>query len=456
MSNSNNHFCDNSVQLNIPSSHSPNNYPTLAMSNTTITSPKPPPNYKKPIYPASHPHGTDADFTESGNDDTFLSRNRYDREANDLVHDQRKITERCHGIIDQSCDNSPLAGANRLHMPCFEPPSTTSIRNDSIDNRKKNRTNCDFGLDEANDIFATELKDPNVSGTTATSSSSPSTSNELVRIKQEIQSKDLKCSTRSNAYPMGQHREQPTFTEPLYMDTSNNCWESLINLRQKILRHRQRLQQEQTTKYYYDSHSKCNDGAALNPNAFGGIDRYDPSDRLNQMVYSHERQNPYFGAEKLPPEACGSFNNRNDKMYANDGNYEKMLGESTATVAQSPQPPPSSSILSQENIYGMLDFQPTDKLSNINRMMSANENCSDTNAAAFSSLANYRKLSAIEASHASSPLNEPPTDCSPYRDTTNAEASAVHHMRKVSGFDKTLDKLCSAGKNRDDVEFLKL
>lgn len=350
-------------------------------------------------------------------------------------------------------------------MPCYDPTA--------MDTRKKGRPNCDFALDEGGggaDTFAAELKEGHadrVAGTPSTPlAAATAAGTELLgRIKQEFPAKGYKSPTHSNAYgaavPMSAPRDQPTFGEQLYMDASNNCWESLIHLRQKILRHKQRLQQEQTTKYYYDSHNKCTDGAAINAAAYGG-DRYDASDRINAMVYGNERQHPYF--DKMPSEPSGSYASRADP------GYDKLMGDpsGTGSVPQ-PQPPPppplqSSSVpptqLPQENIYGIMDFQQTDKLSNITRMMGANET-----AAGFTSLANYRKASATETSHSSSPLNESPSDClsaAAYRDTMCGEAAgtvatAHPHMRKVTGFEKPMEKPCSgAAKGRDDEEFLKL
>lgn len=477
MSNSNNHYCDNSVQLNIPSSHSPNNYPTLAtISNTTITSPKATATAysKKSIYTApQHMHGADADYADVSGGGGVVGP--------DAGGEHRDM------VADTFIPHLDRSGRNRFagSMPCFDSTAVgTSIRSDSMDNRKKSRTNCDYTMDEVRDTFATDMKESNAhmapSPTSPLLAATASTSNELVRIKQEIQSKDYKSPSRINTYPsISQQRDQPpTFNDQLYMDASNNCWENLIHLRQKILRHKQRLQQEQTTKYFYDSHNKCNDGGTV-----FDIERYDAGDHTNHLTYSHERQHPYFGHEKMPGETSGSsFVGRNEKMY-NDVSYEKMLGEPAVTIpptpsgSQQPPPPPvpsssssssssmqlqPPSLLSQENIYGMMDFQQTDKISNINRNMSASDNYSGTASStiAFPSLSNYRKVSASETSHSSSPLNEAAIESGlsvPYRDTMNAESSTgVHHMRKVSGFDKTMEKPCSAANGRDDKEFLKL
>lgn len=408
------------------------------MPGPTITSPKPPAGYKKSIYAAPLMHAADTGYTDADHDG---------ESGRDLAAAAAATAADTYLSHLERTGRGRYGGA----MPCFDP---SAMRSDPTDNRKKSRTNCDYTLDEAGDTFVTELKDAHVDRVPAPPSTplpagTAAAGNELGRIKQEMPGKGYKSPTRGTAYTaaMGSHREQPTFSEQLYMDASNNCWESLIHLRQKILRHKQRLQQEQTTKYYYDSHSKGADGAPMGGNAFAA-DRYEAPDRINPLAYANELQHPYF--DKMPSEPS-SYASRSD------AGYEKLMGEpSGAPPPPQPSSVPPSQQLPPDSIYGIMDYQQTDKLSNITRMMGANEA-----AASFASLSGYRKAPATEtAAHSSSPLNESPSDClsaAAYRDTMGGDASAVHpHMRKVAGFEKPMEKACAAGKGRDDEEFLKL
>lgn len=479
MNNCNNNYCDNSVQLNIPrpASHSPNySLSSLPIPTTSIlsTTQKSQMHFKKHVY----------NTTTIGQD---VLESEYVDNLNEGEHCDA-VTESFQPHLDR--DHNRESFLNQTHQQQFNPNMhcydsiSVPIQNDALDNREKTKSNNNFSIDTAStDTIASDLKVP-INNDNRMSPSTNITSN-----KSDIQNNNnFKNLNRTNMYPINrqQHEVNPV-PEHFYMDsvfTSNNCLDNLMHLKQKIQRQRQRLQHENnnTTKYFYDNHnnSKCNNSGTQTQTFLP--DQYDTHEKSHQSFYRIDRfnqQNMFFNSEKFLDKSGTKNINQMEKYFMNDHcqrgidgsvydyrhddpNYDKI--NSDASTVNSPE----------ANVYGMIDFAHTDTLqndviattskaisnrNNINN--SIDENCGTS--VSFL-LPKCRKVS-CEASHTSNPPNETQSsECknsqSPvYREQLLERQNAtLYHdsLRKMSNYDKTLEKQTNSGHVKDDVEFMKL